>query len=218
MKLSRKLLSCVSLALLFSVSSIVSEGNAQTDVKSGFYVGTFLAHASVDGDFNDTIFYSSGFADYDVPKVEEGGGFGFAMGGRFPRMAVEMLYQRTVHDTHSSFVDIGDQTAYYNSIDFNFKLDLAAQTSLRPYFLVGFGIPWITIENSKYDGLYSDETFYGIAGNLGGGLAYYFTPQLCINGEAIYRWASFTQVDSESLDDHLSSEGPIFRIGMSFTF
>ena len=215
---ARKLTLFVCTVLVLGLSANGYAADGQPTVKNGFYLGMYAAQVPVGGNFDDTRFYVSGSTVYDVPKVEDGQGFGVVMGGRFPRMAIEMLYQRTTHDTHSSFVDIGDQTAYYNTIDFNFKFDLAWESKARPYLLIGFGIPWITIENSKYDGDYRDETFHGLAANLGAGLAYYFTPKLCINGEAYYRWARFSNVDGDSLDDDLDSEGPIFKLGMAYTF
>lgn len=215
---TRKMMLFVCGVLVLGLSANGYAADGQFTVKNGFYMGMFLAQASVGGNFDDSRYYVSGGTLYDVPKVDDGQGFGIAMGGRFQRFAIEMLYQRTTHDTHTSFVDIGDQKAYYNTIDFNFKFDLAAESRMRPYFLVGFGLPWITIENSEYDGSYSDETFSGIAGNLGAGVAYFFTPRLCLNGEAIYRWASFSNVDGDSLDDDLTSEGPVFRIGLAYTF
>ncbi|MBN2019632.1 MAG: porin family protein [Sedimentisphaerales bacterium] len=224
-KQSIKVIASICLILCVTVVSSVQAEDQTSDsgftVKQGFYIGAMYVNNSMSGDFDDTVFYTSGSKVYDVPDVDNGTGFGIVLGARGKDGAFELSYQRTNHDTSSSFVDIGDSEATYNIIDLNFKFDVFARDRLRPYLLIGFGFPWLTIEDSMYDdddGSYDDETFTGISFNLGAGLAYYLDPQWAITGGIIYRWNRFSSVEGKSLDDTLSEKALNLTFGVAYTF
>jgi opacity protein-like surface antigen len=151
--------------------------------------------------------------------VDAGTGFGIILGARGTRGAVELSYQRSSHDTSSFFTVPGESTATYNVIDLNAKIDVFAQDQLRPYVLLGFGFPWLTIEESATDGFsYYDETFHGFAFNVGAGAAYYLHPQWALTGGLIYRWSWFWSVEDYDIDDDLSANTLGLTFGITYTF
>ncbi len=210
----------LSCALFLMSSSIYADEDylGSFNVQDGFYLEFFGIRNSIGGDFDDTSYLYRWDTIYDVPKVDAGYGFGASLGLRTDNAAFEVSYQRSTHDTFSSFTEIGEQEASLSILDFNAKFDIFEKDRVRPYLLVGLGLPWLTIPDSMIDTTYNDETFYGISGNLGVGLAYYFNPKVCITGGMIYRWLYFTSVEGVSIHDELSAGGPCFRLGIAFTF
>ncbi len=186
----------------------------------GFYVtGYWIANNTLDGDFNDTTYYTTDSAIYDVPAIDDGQGFGVSLGVSTPGASLEISYLRTSHNTHSSFTDIGDQQGTFNAIDLNLKIHLIKESRFRPYVLLGFGFPWITVENSVYEnGSYSDETFTGISANVGAGLAFYLTPQAFVNAGVMQRWSFFNDVEGMGLDENLNASSFSFLLGFGYTF
>ena len=190
-------------------------------VKEGFYLGALFAYNQMSGDFDDKAAYTNeeGTWIYDAPEIDNGMGFGVVLGHRSKLGAAELGYQRTVHDTNSGFAAFGESEAVYNVIDLNFKLDVLAQDKLKPYLLLGFGVPWIDIEDASTDGVsYDDITYVGFNVNAGAGAAYYFHPQWAIMGGVIYRWNWFNEVEDGRIDDHILEKALGFTFGIAYTF
>jgi hypothetical protein len=184
-----------------------------------------LVYNNMSGDFDDTRYLVSSSGAYDVPDVQGGTGFGIVAGWRESRGALEFGYQRSNHNTFSSFGDIGESEASYNVIDMNFKMDVfqkidvLAQNRLKPYILLGLGLPWLTIKDSMTEGgSLEDETFWGFALNMGAGMAYYFHPQWAVTGGVIYRWNWFGSVEGTELANSLSESALGFTVGVAYTF
>lgn len=189
-----------------------------TSIKEGTYIGLYLTSNQMSGDFDDSTSYSTYDEFLDVPDVDSGTGIGAVLGFRVPKGALELGYQRSSHDVSGVIHEEGD--AKYNIIDLNFKIDVLARNQIRPYLLFGFGFPWLTIENSLYD-YYSgweDATFFGLALNVGAGAAYYFRPDLAVDGGILYRWNRFSSAEGKSLDESLIETTLCFRIGLAYTF
>jgi hypothetical protein len=212
--------------LILSVvaASRASDGEAGY-VKNGVYIGGLFTYNNMSGDFDDSSYFLSSSGLYDAPDVDSGAGFGIVLGVRGDSGAMELGYQRSTHDTHSSFADIGASTATYNVVDLNFKVDLLqnvdflARNRIKPYVLFGFGIPWLTVQNSATDGhSFEDETFVGVELAVGVGVAYYFHPQWAITGGVIHRWNWFGSVEGGSLDDSLLEKALGFTLGLAYTF
>ncbi len=232
--LERNALACVCFILLIILAPYAYAEDANLDDQEGtpnvtkgpfkpedgvYVTGSWIGNNTIGGDFDNSTFYTSDTAVYDVPEINDGQGFAVTLGHTSAPVSFEIGYLRTIHDTHTTFTDIGDQEAAFNAIDFNIKLHIIKEGRFRPYVLFGFGIPWITIENSKVEnGSYSAETFRGISGNLGAGLAFYITPRIFVNAGAMYRFSSFRRVDGMSLDTNLFSSGPSYFLGLGYTF
>ena len=222
--LQLRTLACVCFVLLLVLAPYVCAQDADSGQfftpADGVYVSeSWIINNAVGGEFDDTITYNSGTSIYDVPDVDNGMGFGVALGVTGPGASGEIGYVRTVHDTSSTFPGIGAQEAAFNAIDFNLKIHLTRENRFRPYVLLGIGIPWITITDSEFQGgsSFDDETFVGISGNLGGGIVFYLTEQLFINAGAMYRFSSFGSVDGNDIE-RLYAGSPSFTVGMGFTF
>lgn len=216
-----------SLLVLAAAAAVHAEDSSgdSSYVKDGWYLGLQAVDNSMSGEFDNSRFFTSTLAEvFDVPDVDDGTGFGVLLGLKSERVALEFGYQRSSHDTTSSFVDIGKggkSEASYNVIDLNLKVDVFTRDKLRPHILFGIGIPWLTIDGSLYDGIsdsYEDETFRGFAFNAGAGVAYYLRPQWALTGGLIYRWNRFSSVEGKNLDNALSEKAFGLTFGIMYTF
>jgi len=195
-------------------------------VKDGYYLAAMFVSNQMSGDFDDTgIYEAKDEADLDlfnVPEVGNGTGFGLYLGRRLDRLSFEFGYQRTVHDTTSVIPVIGKQDGVYNVVDLNVKFDLVAQGRLRPYLLIGGGIPWLTIENNKSpdDGVTWDKDMRFVGGclNAGIGVSYYFHPQWALTAGLIQRWNWFTHGEGARLHPRLDERTLSLMAGVAFTF
>ena len=215
------LLSFMVLSVSGFLNAEESENEKPFSVKEGIYLELFGVYNQVGGDFDDSSVLVSFPTIYDIPDVDPGIGFGLALGRRYDKGAIEVSYQRSTHDTTSSFIGVGEQKGYLNTLDLNFKIDVFAKEKIRPHILLGFGFPWLTITDSQVE-LYGvknkDETFSGLSGNIGFGLSQFMNPQMCVTAGVMYRYMMFTSVDGLSIEDDLSAGGLSFRLGLSFTF
>ncbi|MCP4719083.1 MAG: porin family protein [Desulfobacteraceae bacterium] len=193
--------------------------------EEGFYVGISWVYNSIGKDFDETG--SSGYIHeitgdiYIVPEVDDAMGFGVSAGYRYEKFALELSYQRVVHDTHTIYSLIGDQKAYYNVIDLNAKIDVFANGRFRPFALIGIGATWLEIENHRVynnSDAIAGETFEGYSVNGGGGFSYYFNPKWFLTATAMYRWQPFKKVDHGYLSIDAMGNGMNFSVGIAYTF
>ncbi len=195
-------------------------------VKDGYYLEAMFVYNLMSGDFDDSItFESTDEADLDlfnVPDVHDGAGFGLYLGRRVDRFSFEIGYQATFHDTSTVVPGIGKADGVYNVVDLNIKVDIFAQGRLRPYLLIGGGIPWLTIENNKSpdDGVTwnKDVRFVGACLNAGVGVAYYFHPQWALTAGLIHRWNWFTHGEGAHLIGGLEERTLGLTTGLAYTF
>jgi hypothetical protein len=195
-------------------------------VKDGYYLAAMFVNNQMSGDFDDSfIFESTDEADLDllsVPDVDDGAGFGLYLGRRVGRFSFEIGYQATFHDTSTVIPEIGKADGIYNVVDLNVKIDIFAQGRLRPYLLIGGGIPWLTIENSKSpdDGVTwnKDARYVGACLNAGVGVAYYLDSQWALTVGLIHRWNRFTHGDSAHLIGGLEERALSLTAGLAYTF
>lgn len=224
---------CLALCL---IAACATRTKASEYVKDGFYLGAMFAYNSMDGDFDDTytITYdeeSDRTDEFDVPDVDDGGGFGLVIGRRFDKISLEFGYQRTIQDTYSSLAEIdgeevtfliGDSEATYQVFDLNVKIDVFAQEKLRPYVLLGGGLCSLDIDDSRSEGPdqpWNKEAEYsGYCLNAGVGAAYYFHPQWAVTGGLIHRWNTFNHVKGARLEDNIHERALGFTVGIAYTF
>lgn len=185
--------------------------------KDGMYVRGFLINNSIGGDFNDTIYLNNGSLAVDVPKIEDGSGWGVAWGGRrsgkYFGGGVEFSYSRSTHETSS--VLLGPSEAAFNALDLTLLMDVKTIYGLRPYGSIGCGANWLTLENGSTDG---DATFSGYSFFYGVGLEYFVTPNWCLNAGIGHRATTFTTVEGISIIDDLDASGATSNIGVSYIF
>lgn len=200
----------IILHVMFSVPFIYAEEVEDVIwVKEGLYLGGYSVQSSIEGEFDDYIY----------SDVDDGSGTAFVIGGRAKKYAFELSYFRTDHTSTSPFPSLGEQDTSLSLINIDFKFDVFAMRQARPYGLIGIGFPRLTIENGMYEaGSYTDETFRGLCLNLGGGLAYYITPQWSINTGVAYHWITFYSVNGENLYDNVSGNNTNLFLGLTYTF
>jgi hypothetical protein len=187
--------------------------------KSGLYIGLSAVSNMMSGDFEDKEVLVGPGQVFGEPKIDDGAGFSLVLGIRGGSGALEFGYLQSRHDTKS--ILFGESKATYHAVDFNLKFDVLAKDQIRPYVLLGFGFPWLNIENNKYRGYedsLGDTTFTGFALNAGCGLAYYFHPQIALTGGVIYRFNWFSSAEGMDIDDSLLENVLGITAGIAFTF
>lgn len=190
-------------------------------VKEGMYVGFNLTYNTIGGDFDGQSALVSATEIIIIPKVESSMGFGALLGVRFKKGALELSYQRSEHDA----TWLGAKgTAAYNAIDLDFKIYPSAESQIQPYLLFGMGIPWLVVHDGAATATeVGDGTLIGFGFNIGGGIAYYLQPTICVNGGVIYRWISYSTATgvsgvSNTIQDGLGGSGLTLKAGITFTF
>jgi hypothetical protein len=155
-----------------------------------------------------------------LPSMDAGVGFNVGFGMRTFADAFELTYDQGFHS--GSF-----QGAKLDSIDhvvnFDWKHFFLIDRRVQPYTLLGFNIPWLDIEDGAHKGAkVGDATLYGFGMNLGGGAAYYLTPQMSIYFQAVMRLIDYYDVSalghSGSINGDIFSEGWKLTLGTAFTF
>jgi opacity protein-like surface antigen len=229
--------------LVVIMTSAVYAGDGDY-VKDGFYIGVSSIKTHLSGDFKGIHYYDAIGEILVVPDMDNDTGFGFVLGGRGAGLALELGYQRSIHETTSGWADpfyidegpvfFDESEASYNAIDFNLKVDVFAQKRIRPYVLLGIGYSWLTIENGLFDytddlwsvepndedelkGSFDDAFFDAFHLNFGCGVAYYFHPQWAVTAGLMYQRNRFDSWDI-SLDDTLSEEAFCLSVGIAYTF
>jgi opacity protein-like surface antigen len=193
-------------------------------VKNGYYLGVLFAYNDMSGNFSDSFaFRSESESDREqfvAPDVDDGAGFALVFGRRFDWISLELGYQSTTHDASSRLA--GDNDATYSAFDVNVKIDVFAQDRLRPYVLLGGGLPWFDIENgrSEDDGVTwtEDAEYRGYCLNAGVGLAYYLHPQWAVMGGLIHRWNFLNHLKGDRIDDDLTERALGLTLGVAYTF
>lgn len=197
----------------------VGPGYGPLAAKPGFYFGAALTGTGMGGDLDgDGALF--GPAVVLLPDVDPGIGFNVAVGFRGPEDAFELSYDYS--DNPGSFQGMPlDST--FNAVNFDWKHFFRIYDRLQPYTLFGMNIPWLDIHDGAHRGsTVGDATLYGIGMNLGGGAAYYLTPQLSVSLQGVFRLIEYFEVSalgySGSLDSAVFSPGWKFSLGTAFTF
>ncbi len=212
-------LTILFLMLWFPVSSLWAE-SSEFMLKEGVYIGAAVVHNTIGQDFDDSRYYYGNGNVNNVPEIDSAFGGGLFIGYRLENWAMEVSWQRVVHETHTVVTAMGDQDAVYNVVDLNIKVDVLARDRFRPFVLFGAGGTWLDIDNNRMytGGVLTDETFEGWTVNVGGGAAYYFTPRWFLTGTVMYRWQHFKQVDNTQLSVDAMGSGMNVSLGLAYTF
>jgi opacity protein-like surface antigen len=153
-----------------------------------------------------------------VPEIEDGDGFGIAIGGYRGHLGGEISFLRTSHNCASDAGYDGDTT--YQKINFDVKLYLFKYEEARfnMYGLFGFGLPQVKVDYSTV----SDVTFKGKAFNAGAGFLLRFTDKLALEATYIYSKLDVSKVDYEGgkykYDDKFESDENTMTLGLNYYF
>ncbi len=219
--LFRKTVLGACLFVMLTVGSYVGAEESDFFLKEGIYVGGSLVHNSIGADFDGDsgYYYPAGNQFSVVPSVDSDIGFGFFIGYRLERWALELSYQRVEHDTTN--VLTGSQDSDYNVIDLNVKVDVFPQGRFRPYALVGIGAPWLNVDNVRTDDngvTWTDSTFTGYTVNGGLGFSYYFDQRWFLTAGVMYRWQHFRDLDGLYMSVDAMGSGMNYALGIAYTF
>src|SRR3990172_2133588 len=203
----------------FGITSWVS-AEQKYYAKDGFYLGLTVPYNTIDGDFDGKTFEVGEEEINIVPDIESNFGLGITLGGRFGKGAFELSYLRSSHDATwlGANFDVD-----YNLVNLDGKYYFLADKPMQPYLLLGLCLPWLVVKDgsANVDGDVDDATYTGIGLNVGGGIAYYFHPQVSINAGIVYRWIGYRHLsgvsESGSLDETLNGSGLNYIVGMTFT-
>jgi len=155
-----------------------------------------------------------------LPSMDAGVGFNVGFGVRTFSDAFELTYD---HGFHSGSFQGASLDSIDHVVNFDWKHFFLIDRRVQPYTLLGFNIPWLDIEDGAHKGAkVGDATLYGFGMNLGGGAAYYLTPQMSIYFQAVMRLIDYYDVSalghSGSINGDIFSEGWKLTLGTAFTF
>jgi len=155
-----------------------------------------------------------------LPSMDAGVGFNVGFGVRTFSDAFELTYD---HGFHSGSFQGASLDSIDHVVNFDWKHFFLIDRRVQPYTLLGFNIPWLDIEDGAHKGaIVGDATLYGFGMNLGGGAAYYLTPQMSIYFQAVMRLIDYYDVSalghSGSINGDIFSEGWKLTLGTAFTF
>ena len=187
--------------------------------KQGFYFTTGVIGSQSYGDLDgESILF--GPANVFLPAMDAGVGFNVGFGVRTFSDAFEVTYDQADHTGSFQGASL-DSTEHL--VNFDWKHFFLIDRRVQPYTLLGFNIPWLDIDDGAQKGAkIGDATLYGFGMNLGGGAAYYLTPQLSVSFQAVMRLIDYFDVSalghSGSINGDLFSEGWKLMLGTAFTF
>ncbi|HEX3047900.1 MAG TPA: outer membrane beta-barrel protein [Bacillota bacterium] len=195
----------------------------------GFYLGFSYVENNPGYGFDGDSIYSLDGYPYSMgkPMLDPGAGFTITGGMVVNPIGLEMSYTNSSH-FGSCYVGTytWDGVASFNNIDFDMKIFMDPESSLKPYLLLGMAIPWVVVKDGEHDsttdGVTGDCTYSGIGLNLGGGIDLEVSKELSIQGEAVYRLAGYSSASgtnvSGDLPEMFSGSGFCFTIGINYIF
>ena len=206
-------------ALSLCVTSPVS---ADSYAKNGFYIGVAKTKVSIGGDFDGQSYLTDGTEVILIPKINDGSGTSFQIGGRGGDTAFELNYLKSSHDATFS----GATTkADFSMLSLDSRIFFMTNHPVQPYMLQGMIFTAnLTVKDGSSNGsVVSDGRFRGLLGfNWGAGVSYYPIPSVSLNAGLVYRNMSFNQAsgtgDWKSLQDNLSVKGRQLNFGLAYTF
>lgn len=206
--------------LLFGLATVT-----RADLKEeGMYFSILGVENSIGEDFNGVKWYKHEELDIFgyVPEIESDQGFGILLGGYKGKMAGEISFLRSTHDTKHW---TGSYSGEVELINFDLKwyaIELFNQRN-RSYFLLGFFLPTITIDNAGEDGINEGDAIYrGYGLNLGLGTEIRILHNLGIEGSVIFRGMKINRIkvlgtEMEPKDDFFA-DGHSYSIRVNYYF
>ncbi len=188
----------------------------------GFYVGGSFLLQGIEGDFDgdDALFESGGNDVILVPEIDPGAGFSLVAGWRTPRVAFEMSFRTTWHETEFGGSEVGDAVLY--AVDMDVKPYFFTEEPVQPFLLAGISMPFLVLEDalSEDGGVTFDEdaTLTGLGFNFGGGFSMFATEQFAVHLTGGYRFAWYFDAEGDEIDDDLDGQGFFASVGVTFTF
>lgn len=226
--------------LLFGLAS-ASRGEEKEE---GMYFSILGVENSIGGDFKGTV--TGRFVDSTVliriPEIESGNGFGILIGGYTKKLAGEIYYICSNHDTSFEFYDLNrngindggaEDVVYYQDgecqiFGVNAKYIFASlfKDNLRFFGQFGLFVPKISMEQGAYqeDDINdtADVTFTGYGADLGLGVLIHLHPKWAISGSSVYRYIRIKEATAFGEDrvppDNMDGSGWSYSVGINYYF
>lgn len=210
------------LGLLFGLASVC---RAETK-EEGMYFSILGIQNSIGGDFNGKKSYEDEekTAACIVPEIDTHRGFGILIGGYSERLAGEISYLCSAHETTYYDELVGEIPLDGEAELINFDLKLyILKKNIRPYVLLGLVIPRISIDKGASDGTELGDAIYtGYGLNLGLGWEIRFHNKIGIEGSAVYRGMKINRIEIMGKDwepeDSFIATGTTYSIRLNYYF
>jgi len=201
---------------------------AQGYAKQGFYLGLYLPYNAVgDEDFDGKSYMTDDNQEVVVllPEIDSAFGLGLAFGYRFSKASFEINYLQSSHDadwSNAGWVAMGDE-AELSIFNLDARYYFNTGDAVQPFIYGGINLTTLTAKDFAADPYSSDDAeFRGAGFNIGGGVAFYLTPQFALTGTVLYRYVKMEDLDaagvSGEIDHSLNASDVNFMLGTSFTF
>lgn len=240
--LIKSLIFGVSFFILFFGLATVSQA---AEKEEGMYFSILGVENYIEGDFNGTV--TGGFENSTpqilvrIPEIESGRGFGILIGSYNDKLAGELYYTCSNHDTSFRFSDLNgnglndggaEDVVYYKDgecqvIGANIKYYFVNlfKKNLRLCGQFGLFIPKISMEEGAYkQGVddTADVTFTGYGADLGLGILIHLHPNLAISGAAVFRYIRINEATAFDQDrvpgKSTYGHGRSYSVGLNYYF
>lgn len=228
------------LGLLFGLAS-ASRGEEKEE---GMYFSILGVENSIGGDFKGTVTgqFVNSTVLIRIPEIENGSGFGILIGGYTGKMAGEIYYSYSKHDTSFKFYDLNcngfndggaEDVVYYQDgecqvLGANVKYYFANffNNNFRFYGQLGLFVPKISMKQGAYqENDFNDTanvTFTGYGADLGLGVLFHLHPKWAITGSSVFRYIRIKEVTAFGEDripsDKMDGTGWSHSVGISYYF
>lgn len=161
-------------------------------VPGRFFFGAFTHMTSFKGEFDGRLVLGNEQRVFNIPKLDPKEGFGLTFGSVTPAGMWSISYASSVH--RANFQDHRGK-AVFNALDLDGKAFLLKESSLRPYVLLGFHLPWITVRDGvERDVRISNATYFGLGVKGGTGIVIDIGDTFLLSGGVNYRVMGFMYV------------------------
>ena len=224
-KISRLIGFCL-LACMFTfggASQILAENNYAL---TGPYLGLNFCYDSIGGEFDGETLLRLDGQRWLVPKVKSNYGFGVLFGWRFEKSKVAMGYYHSTHDY--TFVDALGESTSLHLISLDARVYFSKEKTIQPFIEAEFAYTWMIVNDAAFTTeepiRFGEASYRGLAYSVGGGIAYYLSPQISIDAGIFFRLYMYGSVKGlwggvyEIEDGGLFSFSPIIKVGITYTF
>ena len=224
--------------LLFGLTSV----SRAEEKEEGMYFSILGVQNYIEGDFDGESAgkFENSSTICTFPEIDSGKGFGILIGGYRDKIAGEIYYSCSKHETSFTYaVDIDDDGFYDGLYDYikdgevqligvNIKYHFVNLFSENISFYIQSGIfyPIITLEQAAYNENNSndkaDVTYTGYGLDAGIGALIHLHPKLAISAQAVYRYLRIEQAEAfgEEREPTKSTygNGRSYTIGLIYYF
>ena len=192
-----------------------------------YFIRLSTQGASFRGDLDGRLVIGNDTKVFFVPKLSPRYGLGVSFGGMRKSGVWSISFARSVHGT--TFQGQRSESSY-NSIDVSGLAYLLQGRLVKPYFLLGFNLPWVSVrDGAEKDGVPSNATYLGAGVHTGGGLLVHVSPRVFISGGVMSKFIGLFYVNGpgrsrDVTNLYINRTGPrreiflrVFEYGLEFS-